>query len=567
VPTTTTAAAAASAPAAAGAAAAPGSAASAAGKPVPDLVASFQSELQWTTSLWQKIAADGEKIGLKYKLQPQPTTTWLNAFYSHTYGDTLTHQHDSIDYRDTDATEDVVVRVHSREAQPPLRNIGEYANPVVDKLAETYETELDPQKRLEAAYEIQEIIARDYYYWCACTGPNPIMAYNSADWDGAVSRVGASVMGYANRWTFTQIRPKTSRKRLIVAVPSFDKLSSYNPFGPTGVRGYSALYWDKLLQIDPNLKVIPWVVTAWQLLDPLTWELTIRDGMTWHDGRPATAEDVAFTFNYMAKWKPSFYDVVWQTVQRAEAVNATTVRLHTVRPAANMVSDLLIRTPLTAKHIWENVVETQGVKDPSAVNVTDDMIVGTGSFKWDHYTSGVEILLMANPNHWMPPKIDELLLVGVPTLDATLGKLANKEIDMETSYLTPSQADGLRSLPHITIDQSTRTLNPFIVPFFTQMPWRDPVFRRAWHRTIDKDHLVNVLWEGAGQAHPYNTLLAPAHPFFNPNISTRFDYNLDEAKKILTDGGYTWSSDARLVYPSSDNQDFVSRSDRMFVGG
>ncbi len=257
--------------------------------------------------------------------------------------------------------------------------------------------------------------------------------------------------------------------------------------------------------------------------------------------------------------QPFFYEPIWSVTESAEVVDNRTVRLKTKRPAANMATDLLLRAPLVPKHIWDNLGENQNAKDPNAVKMDPSMIIGTGPFKFGHVTQDVELLLFANKNHWQPPKIEEFLHLLVPNLDSMLGKLEAKEIDFESEYLTPTQANRLKTQKFISTVESTRALNPFINPFFGHLPWRDPVFRRAWHRTVDKDYLANVIWEGAAKVYPFNTLMAAKHPFHNPDVKERFNYNLDEARKLLAEGGYSWDKEGRLLYPSPDNAAYKKR--------
>src|SRR5438270_8801548 len=55
--------------------------------------------------------------------------------------------------------------------------------------------------------------------------------------------------------------------------------------------------FDKLVQMDPDSKMIPGLATSWKPLDPTTWEFKLRKGVKFHDGSELTAEDVAFSID------------------------------------------------------------------------------------------------------------------------------------------------------------------------------------------------------------------------------------------------------------------------------
>ena len=59
--------------------------------------------------------------------------------------------------------------------------------------------------------------------------------------------------------------------------------------------------FDKLVQMDPDSKMIPGLATSWKVIDPLTWEFKLRKGVKFHDGSELTAEDVAFSIDRVAQ--------------------------------------------------------------------------------------------------------------------------------------------------------------------------------------------------------------------------------------------------------------------------
>ena len=101
--------------------------------------------------------------------------------------------------------------------------------------------------------------------------------------------------------------------------------------------------------------------------------------MRWHDGKPVTAEDVKFSFDYHKKWKAPFFLPALSNVVAVEVPSANTVRIRLENPSAPFVSTVLAGMFLIPKHIWESIPEKAGVDDP--LKFANDKPVGSGPFK------------------------------------------------------------------------------------------------------------------------------------------------------------------------------------------
>ena len=105
--------------------------------------------------------------------------------------------------------------------------------------------------------------------------------------------------------------------------------------------GYRVMHnmYDTLIVVDYKAggKLVPGLATSWRRIDPKTLELTLRDGVVFHDGSPLTVEDVVFTFSEDRISKPDSpgYPTAQQhlsTIEKAEAVGKNTVRVITRVP-------------------------------------------------------------------------------------------------------------------------------------------------------------------------------------------------------------------------------------------
>ena len=188
--------------------------------------------------------------------------------------------------------------------------------------------------------------------------------------------------------------------------------------------------------------------------------------------------------------------------------------------------------------------------------------MGSGPFKWGSYKKDAELLLVANKDHFYAPKIDELLYIVVPSVDGILGTLETGEIDFGGS-LSPTQAKQMSKFKHLTIVRTPDISWFHGVPRASLLPWRDIEFRRAWHHSIDREFLVQAVWEGEGRVPTSNTFLVENNPWHNPNLPPIPEFDMKKARQILKDAGYTWDKAGRLLYPPPTDKAFVERVTRV----
>src|SRR6185503_21323970 len=108
--------------------------------------------------------------------------------------------------------------------------------------------------------------------------------------------------GYFNFWTFENAVPADSTMTVGIAEPG----QSMNPMCTASYfqeSEYQLLVFDPLTRVGPDGKAQNWLASKIERPDDTTVVVTLRDGVKFHDGSPLTAEDVAFTFNYVKKWE------------------------------------------------------------------------------------------------------------------------------------------------------------------------------------------------------------------------------------------------------------------------
>jgi peptide/nickel transport system substrate-binding protein len=304
------------------------------------------------------------------------------------------------------------------------------------------------------------------------------------------------------------------------------------------------LVYDTPININAAGEYQPELATDWSVSDDgLTWTMTIRDDVKFHDGTPLTAEDVAYSiqlykdtdaFPYLPSYA-SYFDTI-------EAPDATHVVLTTSDPLGNFEANMVFMYVLP-KHIWENV------EDPVAFDNAE--MIGSGPFKLVENTQGEHTTLAANKDYWKgAPNIDEVIFQTYSNADARVTALTNGDVDAITEF--PATAvPALQNADNVEVhiadigaggdirDVFFNSLDPANCPegdgVCTGHPaLRDKAVRQALQMAMDKQQIIDVALLGLGS--PGVSLVPPGLGDFYLDQPTTF--NVDAANKMLDDAGY-----------------------------
>lgn len=534
-----------------------------AGERVPEISVLTRSEIPFWLDFMRKVAEDGKRIGLKYSLRQVSTSRWLDLILKHAHGDIELHA-SVVRPERIDASEWLVSRAHGLDR----RNYGEWVNKEFDEVIRLQSGESDPKKRLQHIWKGQKIIAEDHYIAQFGWGPFIVEAYNKDLWEGIVQSKGFGISSSNLFWTFLNIKPKTSRKRLIVGWTRL--IETTNMFAATGnFRSIGRMIYDRLAYLDKDLNVIPWAAESWEVVDNRTWDVKLRGGMKFHDGKPVTVDDLKFTFDHMLKYERAVFYTANQFLESVEISDRASrkVRFRFKKPYAEFEAYFLQLNVILPKHLFEGIMEKQKVGGEARLLEIAHPI-GSGPFKFGPYKKDVELTLIANKDHFAAPKIDELLYVVIPSVDGMLGRLETQEIDLTEEFpLSPSQARALSKSKHLAFMRTPDIMWFHGVPRVSWLPWRDIEFRRAWHHSLDREFLVKVCWEGEGRIPTSNTFFVAGNPWHNPNLPPIPHYDLKLARQIFKDAGYSWDKEGQLVYPPPTDKEFIARISRVCKAG
>jgi peptide/nickel transport system substrate-binding protein len=344
-----------------------------------------------------------------------------------------------------------------------------------------------------------------------------------------------------------------------------NEVDSFNPFLGIEATSYEmwALSYDLLVGYSmKDLSPVPSLAESWDTSDDgLTWTFHVRDGVSWSDGEPLTAHDVAYTFNRVLDGGPEA--VTWgsylTSVQRITAPDDGTVVMRLKQPNAVLP---LLPIPIVPEHVWKDVSEKE-VKTYPAEPTDGQPVVGSGPFRLVEGTAGGSTYRFeANPDYWQgTPHVDEVVFRVFKAEDPAVQALVKGEVDF-VHNITPVQVaalqgrDGITAINGISNYFTEIAFNTGAVDTGTGKPLgdgnpalKDPAFRHALGYALDLDRVVQNAFQGGGK--PGDTVVPPAYPNFkwDPPEDEAFTFDLDKAGQLLDAAGYEKGPDGLRTMP------------------
>ena len=278
--------------------------------------------------------------------------------------------------------------------------------------------------------------------------------------------------------------------------------------------------------------------------DGLVYTYKIRDGIKWHDGKPLTAEDIAFTYNlykdtpeypYLNGYYTPYFDSI-----KADGNNV----ILTLTEAIPNIESQLVFLYVLPKHIWEK---------EDKLEFENFEMVGSGPFKMAEYVQNEFVRLTANKDHFSsPPKVDEVVFQTFENQDALVQAIKTGQLDMVTE-MPNTAAETLRAEDNIEVvvgaplapgvtDIIFNQVDPENCPtdaggLCTGHPaLRDRDVRLAMAHATDKQKLIDLILLGLGNS---GLTLIPdgLGVWYNDSLKD-YEFDVATANQILDDAGY-----------------------------
>ncbi len=297
--------------------------------------------------------------------------------------------------------------------------------------------------------------------------------------------------------------------------------------------------FERLIDLDREGALTPALALSWTALDPLTWEFKLRPGVTFHNGAPFTAHDVAFTFARIPSVKsPGPFTGYTKQVTGLEIVDDLTLRMKTAQPHPFLPIDL---------SVVFIVSRTTSMEATTADYNSGKAAIGTGPYRLVQFAPGDRAVFEAVPNHWAGRQPwDRVVFRTIKNDAARVAALLSGDVEL-IDLLPLNSLSTLKRDARIALFQrpaarvmyvqmdSDRDVSPHAAGPDGRNPLKDRRVRKALSLAIDRNVIVTNVLEGAGA--PASQMASPGTPGFSAKLQPdRFD--VAQARRLLAEAGY-----------------------------
>lgn len=298
--------------------------------------------------------------------------------------------------------------------------------------------------------------------------------------------------------------------------------------GGLAVLGQSGEY---MTWSNDKLELEPRIAESWEPnADGSVWTFKIRQGVTFHDGAPLTAEDVAYTLNLHAdpanegNALSAFGGVL--TAGNAKATDDSTLEVTLDAPNGNF--------PYLVSSDNYNVIILPNGFDPATWEKT---FTGTGPWTLDTFTPQQGATFLKNASYWdtsRQPLADGQDVRFYAEDQARVLAIQGGEVDILSQFSVVG-GEGLLSNPDITVLEVRASQHREVHMRTDRGPFKDKRVRQAMALVLDRQSLVEGLFQGKadlGNDNPF----APVFPSTDTSVPQR-ELDVDQAKQLLADAG------------------------------
>lgn len=313
-----------------------------------------------------------------------------------------------------------------------------------------------------------------------------------------------------------------NHQELVVALPQEPVL--LNPLIVTDIQGskVSNLIFDGLFKKNQNLEIVPNLVSDFQQPDPKTYDLKIREGVLFHDGKELTTKDIVFTLQ------------AWGNPDIKSPF----------RPLSQKIADITVKGP------YHLVITLQEPFAPFLTALTRGIVpahlalkpefethpVGTGPYRFVSWTKGESLVLAANKKHFdNAPQIPQLIFKIIRDDNTRVLQLLAGEIDLIQNGIPALLLERVKQKEDIAILNEKSIIVAYMGINLREPYLKNKQVRQALSCAINRDKIIQHKWNG--YASKADSLLAPVNWAYQA-ANSDYAYNPEKAKQLLDAAGF-----------------------------
>jgi len=308
--------------------------------------------------------------------------------------------------------------------------------------------------------------------------------------------------------------------------------------------------FDGLVTRDTRSGVHMQLAESMDWVNDTTLDITLRQGVKFHDGTTMTADDVVFTFERIINENQIEYPEVHSSprkgliapLQTIEKTGDYSVRMYFSEPFPAAMQ-MLVHQQIVPKAYIEEVGTKGFVEHP----------IGTGPFKFISASDGLEEVIMERFADYYggspdmapvsPACVDKVIFKVIPEASTRVAALLAQEVHIIETV--PSDlVNRLSEDSNVTVKTAPGTQPKWIELNVNQPPFDDVRVRQALNYALDKNLIIQAIYDGRAVALPGP--LSPYNNFVNKSLQP-YPYDLAKAKELLAEAGWTDTNDDGIV--------------------
>ncbi|SOC42900.1 ABC transporter substrate-binding protein [Salinicoccus kekensis] len=276
-------------------------------------------------------------------------------------------------------------------------------------------------------------------------------------------------------------------------------------------------------EIEPDL------AEDYEVIDDTTWEITLKEGVLFHNGDELTSNDVKYTLERVADDSTLLEYINYEVIDEVEVIDDYTLRIHTETPDPALLNRI--------SRIGSGILPADYIEEEGFDHFLQNPI-GTGPFQFVEWVRDDRVVFEVYEDYFegQNEEWDELVFRVIPENSTRVSELLTGGVDIATN-MPPSEWDRIESSDSTYLAQevSNRTMMVF-VRHTEGYPTEDRRVREALDLAIDNQAITDNLLAGAGV--PTITRVAPGNFGFAEHLYETYNYDLERARELLDEAGY-----------------------------
>ena len=310
---------------------------------------------------------------------------------------------------------------------------------------------------------------------------------------------------------------------------------------------FTASVYEQLVGRDKKMALTPLLATKWSQTSPTVWRFELRKGIKFHDGTPFTADDVVFSFK-RAAGDGSDMKGYTSSFKEVRKLDDHTVEIETAAPYP-ILPDVISNVAMLSKKWCEDNKATTPVDRRKGIeNTASFKANGTGPFRLKERQPSVRTVIVRNFNYRskIESNVDEIVFTPIGNDATRVAALLSGETDVmepvplqdvervkSTGNITVLQGPELRTI-FLGMDQKRDEL--LFSSVKGKNPFKDVRVRRAFYQALDIETIKSRVMRGASV--PSALMVGAAVRGYQADMNKRLPYDVEAAKKLLTEAGY-----------------------------